>query len=235
MSNFIKKVKYHTDRFLFEKYAIPNFKDDKISKVILKKYLPQNPVIIDCGSHDGSDSVELAKLLKNASVHSFEPVDELYDRLLKKTNPYSNIKCYKIALADTNGSLDFHISEGESDASSSLLAPKEHLNYHPDTFFKKKVSVKTLTLDTWAIQQGIEVVDMLWLDMQGFELNMIKVSKKILPTVRVIHTEVSTKEIYAEGPLYAEYKTYLEDIGFEVIIEAIPKGWEMGNVLFIRK
>jgi len=235
MSSLYKKVEFHVRRILFGKFAIPKIKNERISKAVFKKYLPNRPVIIDCGAHDGADSVELAKLFKIGTIHSFEPVSELYARLLKNTSPWNNITCYPIALADNSGIIDFYVSEGNSDASSSLLKPKEHLTDHPDTFFKRKVSVNTLTLDTWAEQQKIKKVDLLWLDMQGFELNMLKESHAILPTVRIIHTEVSTKETYEGVSQYVEYKNYLESKGFEVLIEAIPTGWDMGNVLFVRK
>lgn len=235
MSNFFVKLKYHVERFLFENLALPKVKNEKISKVILKKYLPPNPVVIDCGSHDGSDSIEFAKLLKKATIHSFEPVDELYSRLVKNTKPYNNILTYQLALADRNGKMDFYISEGASDASSSLLQPKDHLIFHPNTYFKRKIIVNTLMLDTWAEQQRIKKIDLLWLDMQGFELNMLMASNILLPTVKVIHMEVSTKEIYEGISLYAECRSYLERKGFQVLLEAIPEGWHMGNVLFVRK
>lgn len=234
MNKFIGKVKNHLESFLFDKYAIPVVKNERISKVILKRYLPNNPVIIDCGAYDGSDSVELAKLFKMATIHSFEPVDTLYARLMKNTKSYNNIKCYPIALADSNGTRDFYISEGASDASSSLLEPMEHLKNHPDTFFMKKVTVTTNTLDSWAKENNIEKVDMLWLDMQGFELKMLRASDVILESVYVIHTEVSTNETYKDVSLYNDYRSFLETKGFRVQIEAIPNGWNMGNVLFVK-
>ena len=70
--------------------------------------------------------------------------------------------------------------------------------------------------------------------MQGFELSMLKASKIILPTVRVIHTEVSMKETYKDVPQYSDLKQFLLSIGFNVTLEAIPSGWDMGNVLFVR-
>ena len=235
MTSFIKKVKIISSRILFENFAIPAVKKERISKAVFKKYLPNKMVIVDCGSHDGADSVELAKLFKNATIHSFEPVDALYARLLKNANPYKNIFCYKIALADRCGTMDFYISEGGSDGSSSLLEPKDHLIDYPDTFFEKKIIVNTLTLDAWAQQQQIDKIDLLWLDMQGFELNMLKASPKILSTVSLIHTEVSTKETYKGVSLYGEYRAYLENNGFKVLIEAMPAQTDMGNVLFMRK
>lgn len=71
--------------------------------------------------------------------------------------------------------------------------------------------------------------------MQGFEMNMLKASKNILNTVKLIHTEVSTRETYKGVALYQEFRTFLENRGFVVLLEAIPEGWDMGNVLFIRK
>jgi FkbM family methyltransferase len=234
MNKLIGKVKYHLQRFLFENYAYPHVINEKISKAVLKKYLPVNPVIIDCGAHDGADSVELAKLFKKATIHSFEPVDELYLRLVNNTKPYHNINCYPIALADKNGNMDFYISTGRSDASSSLLEPKDHLMDHPDTFFADKVTVVTSTLDNWAKVNNINKVDMLWLDMQGFELNMLLASEAILESVSVIHTEVSMRETYSGVTQYNDYRSFLENKGFRVQIEAIPQGWDMGNVLFVK-
>jgi FkbM family methyltransferase len=234
MSQFTGKVKYHLERFLFENYAIPKIRNERISKVVLRKYLPQNPVIIDCGSYDGSDSIQFSKLLKGAIIHSFEPVNELYARLIKNTKPYNNISCYPIALADKNGSMDFYISEGGSDASGSLLEPKDHLKDHPDTFFLNRVTVTTTTLDKWAKENAIKRVDMLWLDMQGYELKMLKASDVILRTVSVIHTEVSTRETYKGVAQYNDLRSFLEAKGFNVKLEAVPKGWDMGNVLFVR-
>jgi len=220
--------------YLFQKWGIPAVKQDKISKSILIKYLPANPVIIDCGAHDGNDSVEMVKIL-GGQVHAFEPVDDLFERLKSRTERFPNIICYNIALSNENGTAVFYVSKGSSDASSSLLEPEDHLLDHPDTRFETKTEVKTITLDDWAKQFSIPRVDMLWLDMQGFEVNMLKASERILETVSVIHTEVSTKETYRGVVQYVEYRQFLESKGFAVVLEAIPAGWDMGNVLFVRR
>ena len=58
-------------------------------------------------------------------------------------------------------------------------------------------------------------------------------SPKILKTVKVIHTEVSLKEMYENSILYPEMKKWLYEKKFKLKIEALP--WpDMGNVLFIR-
>lgn len=235
MKRFFKSANYHLKRIFFERFALPKILNEKISKVVLKKYLPPNPVIIDCGAHDGSDTIELAKLFKRGEIHAFEPIEKLFQKLKSRDNPNKNIHCYQLALADRNGTMDFYLSEGASDASSSLLEPAMHLEDHPDTSFNKKIIVSTRTLDDWAHQNNICKVDLLWLDMQGYELQMLKESKIILDRVSVIHTEVSTRETYKGVVEYSEYRAFLEGKGFRVVLEAIPKGWDMGNVLFVKE
>lgn len=227
------RLMYHLKHFL-KKSKDQDGETAEISKHIIKDYLSDYPVIIDCGAFNGSDSVEFAKLIKTASIHSFEPVTELYLDLKKRTKRYKNIHTYNIALADKDGSMDFYVSNGASTASSSLLEPKEHLNDHPDTVFTNKITVTTRALDSWAAENNIKKIDMLWLDMQGFELKMLKASEAILNSVTVIHTEVSTRETYKGVESYNEYRAFLESKGFKVVIEAIPEGWDMGNVLFVK-
>lgn len=228
------KIKY---RFLMEqKWGIRKPSDSySISKSIIKKYLPANPVIIDCGAHVGADSIEMAKIFPKGTVHSFEPVPKIYEQLEKNSRKYTNIFCYKLALSNEDGCAQMHVSEGGSDASSSLLAPKEHLSDHKDVKFGNSIKVKTATLDGWASENNIKQIDFLWLDMQGFEMQMLQASTLILPTVKAIYTEVSTKETYEGVALYKEYRTWLENKGFTVELEIIPDGSDMGNVFFTRR
>lgn len=230
----IDAIKYRAQNFLFKNFAIPKRIDEKISKKYIRKFLPSNPVIIDCGAHDGSDSVELATLI-GGKVFSFEPVPEVYNRLQEKTKPYSSIQCFQLALADKNGTVDFHVSGGTSDGSSSILAPKEHLIDHPQVSFNQVINVPCNTLDSWAEKNKIDKIDLLWLDMQGFEMQMLMASPGMLRKVTAIHTEVSVKETYEGVATYDKLKTWLEKQGFATQLEAIPDGWDMGNVLFIRK
>ena len=206
-----------------------------ISKWLIKKNLPKEPVIIDCGAHIGRDSIDLSRVMPRAQIHSFEAAPDVFAKLESNTSKYKNIRCYPIALSNKSGDADFYLSSGNSDGSSSLLEPTGHLENHPNVFFEKNIKVKTLTLDDWALEQNIMFVDLLWLDMQGFELPMLQASKEILKNVKIIHAEVSLKETYKGVETYPVFRKWLESKGFQVIKEALPSGTDMGNVLFIRK
>lgn len=238
--NFFRKVlnKLTAEkRYLLEqKWGLVKPQDKyAISKSILKKYIPANAIIIDCGAHTGGDSLEMARIFPAAAIHAFEPVPDVYLLLEKYTSGIINIKRHKLALSDKESTATMFVSSGQSDASSSLLTPHAHLDDHPEVFFENKIEVKTITLDAWARNNNITHVDFLWLDMQGFEFQMLQASSEILPTVKAIHTEVSMKETYKGCKLYPEIRAWLESKGFYVHTEAIPLNSDMGNVLFVRK
>lgn len=224
-------------RFLLEqKWGLRKPSDPySIPKYLLKKFLPKNPVIIDCGAHIGADSVELAKIFSKSTIHSFEPVPELFNSLKYNTRRFANINCYQLALSHRDGKAIMNISSGESDASSSLLVPTGHIIDHPQVHFDKTINVTTLTLDTWAKDNKVARVDFLWLDMQGSEYLFLEQSSVILNTVKVIHTEVSIRESYAGTLVYTKFKSWLASLGFEVVSEAIPHDSDMGNALFVRQ
>lgn len=230
----IQSIKNRLQDFLFRKFAIPVMIDEKISKKYIKRFLPDQPTVIDCGAHDGTDSIELATSL-GGKVFSFEPVPAVFKKLQARTMKINSIKCFQLALADKDGYIDFHVSGGNSDGSSSILAPKEHLKDHPEVLFNEVIKVKCQTLDAWAEVNNIEKIDLLWLDMQGFEMQMLIASPQILKKVTAIHTEVSTKETYHGVVTYNKMKSWIEEQGFKVQLEAIPDGWDMGNVFFVRK
>jgi FkbM family methyltransferase len=235
LSRIIIKLRSEKRFFLEQKTGWIKKGEDDIPKYVLKKYLPDNPVIIDCGAHVGSDAIELSRIFPRARIYCFEPVSDIFNKLQHNVRKYPNIDCFQIALSLKNGKNKMFISSGGSDGSSSLNRPKDHLEDHPTVDFNTEEEVLTRTLDSWAENNNISAVDFLWLDMQGHEFSMLSNSLTILPTVKAIHSEVSIKQAYENTMLFTEYKAWLGSKGFVVVKEAIPAGSDMGNVLFVRK
>ena len=219
-------------KLAFSRYAPGG--SSEVPKSHITRFLPSNPIIVEAGAHNGSDTIEMSKTWPEGTVYAFEPIPEIFDRLVRRTRGLNNVHLFPLALSDKTGTANIFVSSGPSDGSSSLMAPKEHVLVHPDVHFKKTIVIRTITLDVWAKENGIERVDFLWLDMQGYELAMLKASSRILQTVRVIHTEVSLKELYEGVPLYSEVRKWLDERGFRVEREELL--WaDSGDVLFVRK
>lgn len=218
-------------------YIFKSFKEKKkkeaIPKSLIATYLPPNPTIVEAGAHIGVDTVQMSKLWPKGTIHAFEPIPELFSQLQRNTYGRENVCCYPMALGEETGSAKIFVSSGRSDASSSLLPPKEHLTYHPDILFESEIQVPTITLDEWAEEEGIKKIDFLWLDLQGYELAALKAAPNVLETVQAIYAEVNLAETYAGVSLYPEMSQWLERRGFKVIREDLS--WQdAGNVFFAK-
>ncbi len=196
-------------------------------------YIKNNYHILEAGAHVGWDTQVLATLT-NAEVYAFEPVKSIYEQLQSNVKDFKNVHTYRIALSSKNGSTEMYISSGGSDGSSSLLKPKDHLETNPEVAFSEVEIVETLTLDQWAENNKVKAIEYMWLDMQGMEFEVLKNSPKIFSTVKVIFTEISTRELYEGHGIYSDFKTWLINNGFKLKGEDLS--WDFtGDALFIRK
>jgi FkbM family methyltransferase len=186
----------------------------------VQKYLPTNPTIVEAGAFDGSDSIRMIKFWPTAKLHAFEPVSQIFHILEENVRSNTNISCYNLALGDFTGKTNFYVADylatpGLSQ-SSSVLPPKDHLIYDRNVAFSRTESVNIVLLDEWAAKEGIDSIDFMWLDMQGYELNMLQCSKLAL-TARVIYTELEFVEAYAGQFLYQDVINWMEKNQFELI------------------
>jgi len=205
-----------------------------VPKGHIKLFAPDNPIVVEAGAHVGSDTIEMSKLWPGGTIHAFEPIPHLFAKLKANTSGLKNVRLYPCALSDRVGVANMFVSRGSSDGSSSLLLPKEHLSQHPTVYFHEVVEVPTITLSQWALEYNVDRVDLLWLDMQGYELAMLKASRELLRTVSAVYTEVSLKELYQGTPLYPVVREWLQGEGFKVESEELA--WvDAGNVLFVRE
>jgi FkbM family methyltransferase len=222
--------------------------DPKEVLTFVKQFLPPNPIIVEAGAYDGADTKLMAQLWPKGIIHSFEPVQENFEKLKTVVQRQKNVYCYPLALSNQNGVATFYVSEftsqpGIPSASGSLFAPAEHLVHYNQVAFPRQVQVTTTTLDHWAKQYQIPKVDFFWLDMQGHELTALKSGLTLLKKAKLVYMEVELVKLYKDQPLYTEVKKWMEDNGFELIALDFDEsccvgcpGWRIdGNALFKNK
>jgi 2-O-methyltransferase len=187
-----------------------------IKKRALKRYIPRDAVIVEAGAHRGIDTVQFARLWPDGRIHAFEPVRHVYEHLQRNTANYRNVTTYQLALGDRDAVMRMWLSDREHDYSSSLLEPRKHLDEFPEIEFQETAPVPVTTLGSWAAREGIDRIDGMWLDMQGYELAALKAAGPILGTTRAIILEVSATELYAGVPLWPEVRAWLDSHGFRI-------------------
>lgn len=207
---------------------------------IIAQYMPAHPIILEAGGYEGQDTYLLACKFQDAKIYTFEPIPALYRILYqRKLQIPQRIFAYQLALGDFVGEAEMYVSEDSArphlpSQSSSLLPPKEHIVVNHDVTFNKKIKVPVTTIDAWAKSAGVDHIDFMWLDMQGYELNTLKASPRILKTVKMILTEVEFIEAYEGQYQYQVVKTWLEEQGFTMVAQNFNAIDWFGDALFVR-
>jgi len=229
MASVVARLKSLIRRILPQR---PNY--DHIPKSLIIKHIPADSYIIDAGAHFGNDSLEFARLLPKATIYAFEPMPDIFNGLTTGTKKFPNIICEELALNDHTGHVDFYVSGGTSDASSSVLKPDLVNKYHPTVEFKKVIKVPSITLDDWLSQKKIPRIDFMWLDLQGNEINVLKQSQMVWKHLKGVHIEVNEERLYENAPVYQEVVEFLSSKGFRILKEALYPGSKIGNLLFMK-
>ena len=131
-----------------------------------EQYLTPEGTFVDVGAHMGTYSIILGKKCKE--VHSFEAQRSTFDCLTISicVNNAFNIKQYNVALGEKEGSLTlYQVSE---DGGGSSLRPEVSRNTNLPIIGEETVAIKTL--DSF----GLKNVDFLKIDVEGYELDVIK-------------------------------------------------------------
>lgn len=201
----------------------------------IQKFLPKEPVILDCGAHNGDSALLLLGHFPDAKIIAVEADPLLFDFLEQRVRDMPSIHPYQYALCDVDGEIEF-FQPGDrarnSAVGSIFRRPDTTLDLAP--LCRDPVVVPSIGLDTLCDQLQIQEIDFMYLDMQGGELGMLKGAPNALAGAKVIFTEVLFKELYEGAPLYQEVRAFLEENGFvfQKLIRASPN-W--GDALFVRK
>jgi FkbM family methyltransferase len=169
---------------------------------LISKYSMNITGVIHIGAHYGE---EVKDYLNNNinDVVLFEPLEDNYNIILQ--NIPENIIVHNVALGSVPGEYEMFVSSNEKQ-SSSLLKPKLHLTHHPNVFFPYSTKVKVETLDSYELQNSYNFINM---DVQGYELEVLKGAKETLKNVNYVYCEVNRAEVYENNAFVEEIDSFL--------------------------
>jgi len=155
--------------------------------------------ILDIGANTGQFAAQFHRLFPDAKLYSFEPLEDCYNKLLKKMGRVSNFRGFNFALGDKNGEAEIY--ENEYTPSSSLLPMGK---IHKEAFpFTKNVATKTIKIRRLDDILGeLDIVDdiLVKIDVQGTEDKVILGGEKLISKASALILETSFQPLY-EGQL----------------------------------
>lgn len=196
------------------------------------------PLIVEAGAFWGHDSLRMALQWPKGTVHSFEPVPELYQELCKRTGYIANIIGHRQALSTVDGFVELHVAykKDRITQASSVHQPHKRLGLSAITF-PEKITVPAITLSSFMQNIGIQTIDLLWLDLQGHELAVLAASADVLTKIKMIHMEVYFVQAYKDHLLYHDVQLWLDEHNFVIVAQDFKntKDHFFGNVLCVQK
>ncbi len=171
-------------------------------------------VIVDVGCRWGF-AEKFTNKAGRFRIYGFDPDQEECDKL-NRLYGNSMITLVPLGLAGTPGRRTLYVTR--EPGCSSLLEPNPALTEcYPALFCAKhikSIDVDTTTLDAWASDAHVEVVDYLKIDTQGTELEILKGGATILKSVRCLEVEVEFNPIYLGQPVFSDVDIFLRDHDF---------------------
>lgn len=210
-------------------------------KELKKKYNLSINHVLHIGAHYGTELDVYKELLVNR-VLMFEPVPDTFDILERRVNSWSQpfpkkILLANIALGNSSKEMQMYIEKNNESMSSSLLKPKLHLEQYSWIKFhdSDKISVKQCRLDDYLKNvEDAEKFDFINIDVQGYELEVLKGASSSLKNIKAIYAEVNRAELYENCCMVDEVDEFLGKRGFERA-ETNWEGISWGDALYIRK
>lgn len=180
----------------------------------IKRLIPgESPTVVDGGAHKGEFIQLIHRQYSEPVIYGYEPIPELANSLKNKFLKSDKITIREVALGAIQEIIDLNITKilpGTSILEPDEAYSKKYLD--GELYAMEKISVQQVRLD-----REINNIDILKLDLQGYELEALKGSAGILSRIKLILVEVEFIPAYKDQPLFAEVDMFLRENGFKLL------------------
>ena len=195
---------------------------DQTIKYLIKK---DNPLIIDVGAHTGESIIRFRNLYKKSEIHSFEPSTKSFASLKKYENYQTKLNNF--ALGSVNEIKKLYVNK--NDSTSGFYKFFDYKNIDTNIFSEE---VKIKTLDQYVEENNIKYIDILKIDVQGYEAQVLQGAIKTLKEkIKIIELEIIFIDYYEKKSSFSELENIIKPLGFELYTISSPILDELGKRL----
>ena len=194
--------------------------------------------VFEVGARYGDETLRLRDTFRNCIVHSFEcnpiTIATCRDKLGNVDGVYFN----EVGLGEKDEILPFYSYVAGNDGASSFF---KRIDF--DNTQKKTGEIRIQRLDRYCENNHVSTIDLLCMDVQGYELNVLKGAGNLINNVRyVIMEEPKRSNIYLPEGVHSKYigapsseeiSAFMTERGF-VEIERIEENGIEDNVMYKR-
>lgn len=160
---------------------------------------------IEVGCLDAKDSIFLKNKYKNCNSYAIEGLPSNFEEYLKNI---SEVKCFNIIIHEYDGFVDFHMKNING----------LHGIFNRGDLYGKNIltSQPCKTIKTFAVENNISALDVLKIDVEGATLQVLKGSKELIDTIKIMHIETEDTCFFQGQDLHDQVVDLLKN-KFEMI------------------
>ncbi|MBA7558014.1 hypothetical protein ES705_50802 [subsurface metagenome] len=173
-------------------------------------------LIFDVGANKGQYVSLLRQLGYKGRFVSFEPLEDAFTILKKKSFKDPNWVALKYAVGESNSIGDINVSHNSVSSSFLDMLPI-HTEESPESVYVNKETVDIISIDS-IFNDYYNKTDnvLLKIDTQGFEKQVLKGAEKSFDYITGIQMEMCLSETYKDETPFIEMISYLAGFGFKL-------------------
>lgn len=169
--------------------------------------------VVDVGANRGQFALIARNVFPQARIHSFEPLEEPAKIFKKIFNNDPNVTLYHYAIGREKTISTIHVTK-DDDSSSMLHITKKQSTMFPGATEKETRQVRVFPLSQILDPASIPPASLFKMDVQGFELEVLKGCEEILNKFSHLYIECSFIELYEGQALAHQIIAWLEQRNF---------------------
>lgn len=191
----------------------------------LLKYLAKKNIrtIFDVGANTGQFASLTLKNNPNANIYSFEPHPISFAKLnLLKS---SNFRCFNIGLGAVNSKMTLYDYKNNQGSEHAALNKDVITNVHDGE--ASEIEVDIVRIDDFCAEHNVEQVDLLKIDVEGFELDVLKGAENLIKSkkIKYIQFEFNANNLISRTTL-RDFEDLLKEYH---LYRLIPNGFQPLN------
>jgi FkbM family methyltransferase len=186
---------------------------------------------LDIGANVGQTAILLKARFPAITVWSFEPVPSTFEKLTSRVKDLSGVTPVQSAMGANAGSA--RITDTPIHAKNTLL-----VDHKPDGTRTVKVAVDTV--DDFMKRSGLDHLDLLKIDTEGYEMEVLAGARTALTEGRISFVFAECTFYERAGEPHGDFRALdalLTPLGYRVVSfytgGVDSDGWSWGNVLFM--
>lgn len=205
-------LKYELDISRLIDHSIYFYKLNEPTWEILFNYIHHDSHVVDVGANIGFLSLRFAKIVKKGMVYSFEPDSENFKNLKNNVelNNFNNVKVFNKALGAKSETVLLYKIYTNNPGANRILFEKPELPH-------KVERVEVGVFDDVADQQKISRVDVMKIDVEGFEIFVLQGALNIIAKCKpILFVELAEVNLRQHGYTAMSLVEFIENLGYDV-------------------